>query len=95
MTAAQSKKIDDLMTNIYRDLYKNSTPSADFDELVANATLNEQGQKVIPFDDYELESEVFEKILDEHLSKSKLPQYIKGKVRVSIYLGCSPKTKLG
>ena len=31
----------------YRRLYKASTPSADFDELVKNASINESGEKQI------------------------------------------------
>jgi len=42
-------KEEEAMRECYRKLYKASTPPADFDELVNNASIDENGQKVIDF----------------------------------------------
>ena len=93
MTVQQEAKINKIMTEIYVDLYKSSTPPGNFKELVKNAKLNEQGQKIIPFDEYEIDYDLFQLILDGHVAKTKLSPYIKNKIKTSIYLGCSPKYK--
>ena len=48
MTRRQTK-LYNLVMDCYRELYKEATPSADFDELVKNATINDEGEKVIDF----------------------------------------------
>ena len=55
-------KIDEALMECYRRLYKAATPSADFDELVKNATINDKGKKVIDFMAYELERDLFSMI---------------------------------
>ena len=49
----KQNKIDDALFDCYRELFANSTPKGDFDQLVEDATVNDRGQKEIPFDDYE------------------------------------------
>ena len=88
------KKTDKIMLDIYRELYLNAEPSADFDELVANAELNERGQKDIHFMNYEISQEKEEEIIEKHLKKSRLPLYTKKAIRIGILLGASPKTKM-
>jgi len=88
-----NSKIENIILKIYQDLYKASTPSADFNELLANAGYNELGQKVIEFDSYEISEDVFEKIIKEDLKDVKLPKYVKQGIRNSILLGCSPRFK--
>ena len=39
----KQEKIDKILNEIYVRLYKESTPTADFNELVENATINEFG----------------------------------------------------
>ena len=86
-----------LVYNIFRELYKQATPSADFDELVENATLNERGEKVIPFNDYEIEREKMDEIYKRMTSRKEsgmiLSEWEKRSVSFQVYLGCSPKTK--
>lgn len=84
------KKILELIQEIYRDLYKNSTPSADFDELVANAELNERGEKIIHFMDYYLEKGKFDEIVESHLKGRKLTERELRVIKFQIYLGASP-----
>ena len=86
-------KSDQIIWDIYRELYKNSTPSADFDELVNAAEKNSGGQKVIPFNDYEISEEDFNRIIEEQLKGKRLTKWAKQMVRNTILLGCSPRFK--
>jgi hypothetical protein len=88
------KNIDKAITHCYRELYANATPPASFDELLENATVNEQGQKVIPFLDYEIEEDVFEEIVEDTIKVYKINRsYLKQSFRFTILMGCSPKFK--
>ena len=49
MTKALDKKIEDVMTSIYTELYAVSEPSVSWNYLLESAELNEQGQKIIPY----------------------------------------------
>lgn len=89
-----NKNIDKAMMHCYRELFAKATPSASFDELLKNATTNEQGQKVIPFLDYEIEKDVFEKIVADTIKMYKINRsYLKQSFRFTIMMGCSPKFK--
>ena len=82
-----------IIHDTYVELYKNAEPQADFDELLINAEINERGQKVIPFMDYEISDAVMSEIMDafkKEYHMSKRDQYM---YDVAILLGCSPKTK--
>jgi hypothetical protein len=87
-----TEKEDKLMWECYRELFAASSPPGDFDELVENATINERGQKEIPFMDYELEEDKMEAIIAKYTKKIKY-KWRKTAFRNSILLGCSPKTK--
>ena len=88
------KNIDKAIMHCYRELYANATPPASFDELLENATVNEQGQKVIPFLDYEIEEDVFEDIVADTIKVYKINRsYLKQSFRFTILMGCSPKFK--
>jgi len=93
------KKMDKLAQAIWDclvELYANSTPSADFNKLVEEAPINEEGQKVIDFMAYEIDYNKMEEIIDKH--RSKLLKYSRNKYfyerqfNFNIYLGCSPKS---
>ena len=86
-----NKKIDEAMMHCYRELYSNATPPASFDELLENATTNEQGQKVIPYNDYEIEEDLFEEIVKDAIKYYKIKKSIRVPFRNTILLGCSPK----
>ncbi len=98
----RTQQFNDIILDIYRELYENAEPKGDFDELVANATIDQYGRKHIPFMDYEISQYDLDRIIDEHLIKHKLkgPRIRSvGKkidascIRNTVYLGCSPKTK--
>jgi hypothetical protein len=78
----------------YRRLFKQATPSADFDLLCENATLDEQGRKIIPFLDYELEDGKFKQIISEVIKEYKIKPLRRKAFEITILLGCSPKTIL-
>jgi hypothetical protein len=88
------KKIDLAIMECYRRLYKHATPSADFDTLLENATIDEQGLKHIPYLDYELEDTEFERIISEVIKEYKIPKRERRGFEIGMYLGCSPKTKI-
>jgi len=78
----------------YRRLFKQATPSADFDKLCEDATLDEQGRKIIPFLDYELEDDEFKEVLLKIIKEYKIKPHRRKAFEITILLGCSPKTKL-
>ena len=84
-------KIDLALFDCYRELFANSTPKGDFDKLVENASVNERGQKEIPFDDYEISEDRFQEIIKEILTKHKVPKTLHQSFSVAIHLGCSPR----
>lgn len=78
---------------MYRRVYKRATPSADFDTLLENATVNDRGEKEIPFNDFELSRDDFEDILDGVSKKFKLSVRERETVSFEMNLGATPKTK--
>lgn len=95
MTPRMEKKIEAAMMECYRRLFKESTPSGDFDHLVETAIINDRGQKEIPFMDYELEESKWDPIFKEIYKEYKIPTHLRPSFKTSIILGCSPKTKIG
>lgn len=93
MTKALDKKIEDVMTSIYTELYAVSEPSVSWDYLIEAAELNEQGQKIIPYNDHQIDESIYEEIVNRHLKKLKVPKWRKEAVSRGILLGCSPKFK--
>lgn len=84
----------EILLEIYRRVYAVSEPPADFDELVANAELNERGEKVIKFMDYECDEAVMQNIFDETMKKYKIKAQKEKQFSFSFWLGCSPKSKI-
>ena len=87
----KQNKIDDALFDCYRELFANSTPTGDFDQLVEDATINDRGQKEIPFDDYEISEARFQEIIVDTLKKHKVPKSLHKSFSVAIHLGCSPR----
>ena len=82
------------MWECYRRLFSQSTPSGDFDKLVENATINDRGQKEIPFMDYEIDESVCMEIIEKTLKDFKIKKYLHSRFKTTILLGCSPKFKV-
>lgn len=89
-----NKKLDDALLECYVELYKNSTPSTDFNELMNNAIINERGQKIIDYNCCEIEHEKMCKIVENTIKKYKIKNWQKQMFSNTIYLGCSPKTRI-
>lgn len=88
-----TKKEEQIIWDIYVDIYKMSTPSADFSELVDKAPMDDMGRKNIYFMNYEIEESVFDKILDSHLKGRRITKLKQRMIRNTILMGCSPKFK--
>lgn len=85
------RNFDDKLLDCYREMYARATPSADFDELMANAPTDEHGRKLIDFMNYELDHPEFMKILNKY-SRS-VPKIYRQRFENTILWGCSPKFK--
>lgn len=90
---SKEERDKEILWEMYRLAFRASTPSADFDELVANAVMNERGQLEIPFLDYECDEDTLQQIVDDTMKKYKIPTWRRKQFSVAFYLGCSPKTK--
>ena len=86
--------IEVAMLECYVELYKNSTPSADFNELVKNAVIDDKGRKHIDFNSYEIEDSKMLEIINIIIKKYKIKNFKKQMFSNSILLGCSPKSKM-
>ena len=86
-----TKKEDQIILDCYCELFKKSTPSADFNELMENATINDRGEKEIPFMDYEIDDELLIEIVDKYAKQFKT-KWKKKAFSTTIFLGCSPKS---
>ena len=86
-------KIQKIIWDIYKELYANSEPKTDFDELVKSAEKNEKGEKIIPFENYFIEQELMDKIIEKHLKNKRLTKLAKNAIKVNVYLGVSPAFK--
>ena len=86
-------KIQKIIWDIYKELYANSEPKTDFDELVNSAEKNEKGEKIIPFENYFIEQELMDEIIEKHLKNKRLTKLAKNSIKFNIYLGVSPRSK--
>jgi hypothetical protein len=83
-----------ILFDFYRRVYKAATPSADFDELLENATINERGQKEIDYNAYEIDEEIMDQIIKDIFKQYRVPVYRRKAFNFEFHLGCGPKTKL-
>lgn|SRR5574344_1147952 len=83
MSGISEKKWEAIIKEAYSELYKNATPSADFDELL------KKGEK-IDFNNYRLSLNKQEKILDDISKKYKLKKYNTHILKATVYLGGAP-----
>jgi len=83
-----------ILFDFYRRVYKAATPSADFDELLENATINERGQKEIDYNAYEIDEVIMDQIIKDIFKQYRVPVYRRKAFNFEFHLGCGPKTKL-
>ena len=88
-----AKKVDKALMHCYRELFANATPPVSFDKLIEDAELNEIGQKVIPFNDYEIEESLFNEIVEDTIKIYKIKKDIRQAFKNTLLFGCSPKFK--
>lgn len=94
MGRTRKKTLKDIVFDIYRELYANSEPKADFDELLESAEILPDGRKFIRYEDYEIDGKLMDDIVEKHLKENKLSRKDRGAVKFEVYLGASPKTKI-
>jgi len=85
------KKTEKLMMDCYVELFCESTPKGDFHRMVDEAKIDKFGQKHIPFNDFLLEEEKMDEIIEKYAMKIKR-KWERRRFRNSILMGCSPKT---
>jgi len=90
--AQKNNNDEQIMHELYKRAFAASTPPGDFDELMAKAEINENGQRVIPYMDYECPHEVMEKILEDAMVEFKVPKHRISAFSFNFWLGCSPKS---
>lgn len=83
-----------ILHDTYVELFKEATPSADFDDLVKNGILGSDGRLIIPFNDYELEDDKFDEIMNRFIKKYRIPKAYRSNYQFAILLGASPRTKI-
>lgn len=93
MSEKRYKELMEIVFDIYRESYLNSTPTANFDELYENAEIVD-GIRQIPFMDYEIQDNVLLEIIDKHLAKHELSGDEKHNITLEVLLGMSPKSKI-
>ena len=92
----KAKKNEEVaMWACYRRLYNASEPSADFDKLMEEAPVNEEGKKVIDYMSYEIDIKVYEEIIKEVIDEFKIkPSYRANAFRITMAFGATPKFKI-
>ncbi len=95
MSPKRLKQLTNAAFDCYREMYAACDPPADFDKMLEEAEVSEDGRKIIRYQDHEMEQEKFDEILDKYLNDKtlKLKPYEKKDFSISIHLGCSPKCK--
>lgn len=85
------EKLWTICEDIYRELYSEATPSADFDQLKEGKLHKEKGgDDPHPYKDYFLQEERQREIVEKHCDENNLSEIERSKVRTEVYLGVSP-----
>jgi len=90
---SREQKNDAAIMDCYVELFANSTPPADFKELMENAPINERGQKEIDFMAHEIDEERYDEIIALMIKKHRFKGYKVQMFKNTIALGCCPKFK--
>lgn len=87
-----ARKLIDIYTECIKELFETSEhisgEPVDYDKLFREAPCNKDGQKIINYMEYYLDSKVFDEIVCKHLKRLK--QWEKNVLNFNLYLGCSP-----
>jgi hypothetical protein len=79
--------VEELVNDIYRELYREAEPSADFDEIKDGKLQEEGGYK-----EHFLEFSRQREIVDRHCEEANLTKTQERQIRTEIHLGASPTT---
>jgi hypothetical protein len=80
------KDLGPICMDIYRQLFKEATPSVDFDMLVRTGITKRKDF----FMNYYLDDDRQDAIITEHCSKNHLNRAEREGVRTTVFLGCAP-----
>lgn len=80
------KQLSDIVMKIYKALYAEATPKANFVELYAKGVTNKQDW----FNDYYLDIERQKEIIENFCKAYHLSRMERAKVMTTVMLGCSP-----
>ena len=84
---------DEVVMPIYRRLYKEATPSADFDKLVESG----EAKKERFFMNYALgmdrQYEIIKEVINEHKKRLRINKRTADRIRTTVMFGCSPCSK--
>ena len=87
MSNKSDEKLGNICMEIYREAYKRSEPSADFDKLVKSG----EAKQPQFFMKYYLPNDLLQKIIDKHTKG--LSKYDKHQISKEVLLGCSPTSE--
>ncbi len=86
MVKTDQQMYDEIVMPIYRQMYKEATPSADIDELIKNGTAKEKGF----FDKYYLPQKRQTEIIEAELKRHKIRNHDKNRIWTEVTLGSAP-----
>jgi hypothetical protein len=92
----RKQRLRDVYESCMREFYANSIgfdgQAGDYDKLKENPIKDEQGNDTIPFEDYYLDRDVFDEIMNRHLKTKGLSPFDKSTLRFHLHLGVSPNS---
>ena len=85
----KQQKIDKIFHEIYRRVFKVSTPSLDWDEMINSTDLRNK----FDYNNYECDEQIMKDIVENVLKEFKVPKTLRSSFLISFWLGSSPKSK--
>jgi hypothetical protein len=88
------RELDKIILRVYRQMFRESIPSLDFDEMYARVKAGKLKLKPNWFMKYYLPMERQEKIIKMQCRRSSLNKAEMDYISVNVHLGCSPRSVL-
>ncbi len=89
----KESKEQKIIWDIYVELYANSEPKGNFDELVNSAEKDKNGRKIIPYENHEISLEDYNEILERNLKGKRLTKLKQQAIKNTVALSVSPRFK--
>ena len=86
------KLFNEICIPIYRQLYAEATPSADFDKLIVSEEVEKDRFFMKYYLDDSRQLEIIEEHIKKHTKKYKVRKHEKDMIKTTILLGCSPRS---